>query len=271
MMEIVRLSWPIAAVLAFVFCVKVMTRWWQKRSHRKEDAEQLDTLTPFATSVSGTVIGSEGAAAWSAGLRGPLANEVDDLADKFRQRSRPRFDLALDFQRGPWHVRVSQASMRQQNSNGVGRLVEHRIEVATSVLAPMRITRHAQINFGGRVVTRGPGAPARPHTAELSQAGWLPLRLSPSMDDEFAVSASDLATAARSFTQETLEWFLTRLDELPVLTTGRFLSLTFESGLVYATFPDRIDPATLLTHVDTIVGLLDRMPDARPRHPAVTV
>lgn len=66
--------------------------------------------------------------------------------------------------------------MRQQTGNRVGRLHEHRIEVATSLLAPMRITRHAQISFGGRMLARRE-APAPPRTAELSQAEWLPLRL----------------------------------------------------------------------------------------------
>ncbi|WP_434448001.1 hypothetical protein [Lentzea sp. E54] len=270
MMEIVRLSWPIAGVLAFVLGVKVMTRWWQIRRNRNADGKQRVELTPLATSLGGTVIGPEGAAAWSAVLEAPLSNDVDDFKEKLLQRSKPRFDLALDFQRGPWHVRVSQASMRQQNSNGVDRLLEHRIEVATSLLAPMRIARHVDVSFRDHQLTRR-ASPAPPRTAELSQADWLPLRLPPSADDEFAVAASDLSIAARSFTLENLEWFLAQLDELPLLTNGRFMFLTFESGLVYATFRNSIDPETLVSHVDTIVGLLDRMPDARPRHPAVAV
>lgn len=269
MMELLWLVWPIAAVLVWVFCWKVVARWWQIRRNRKADDRQRLELIPFATTVGGTVTGPEGADAWSAELQGPLESNVDDLTDKLKQRSKPRFELALDFQRGPWHIRVAQASMRQQNSNGVGRLLEHRIEVATTLLAPMRITRHAQVDFGGRVITQGRVSPSRPRTAEVSQSEWLPLRLPPSVEDEFAVAANDLATAARSFTPETLEWFLARLEELPVLTHGRFMFLTFECGLVYATFRDAIDPATLLSHVDTIVGLLDRMPDVRPRHPAV--
>ncbi|MEU7481300.1 hypothetical protein AB0A63_35360 [Lentzea sp. NPDC042327] len=271
MMEILRLAWPIAAVLAFVLSWKVVARWWRMRKNRKADDRQRDALVPLADSLGGTVVGSEAAAAWSAKLLGPLENHADDLTDKLMQRSRPRFDLALDFQCGPWHVRVSQASMRQQTGNGVRRLQEHRIEVATSLLAPMKIARHAEIVFGGRVVTQRREAPARPRTAEQNQADWLPLRLPPSMDDEFVVAASDLSSAARSFTLETLEWLLVRLNELPVLTHGRFMSLTFESGLVHATFPECIDPAVLISHVETIIGLLDRMPDVRPRHPAVAV
>jgi hypothetical protein len=269
MPEFLWLSSPVAAVLIWVLSWKVIARWWQMWRNRKADDTQRDALAPFATGLGGTVVSGDEAAAWSVELQGPLEQEVDGFTEKLKQRSKPRFDLALDFRRGQWHVRVSQASMRQQTGNGVGRLFEHRIEVATSLLAPMRILRHVQTSFQGHEATRR-GAPAPPRTAELSRSEWLPLRLPHPMDGEFAICASDLSAAARSFTVETLEWFLSQLDELPVLTNGRFMFLTFESGLVYATFRDRIDPASLVSHVDTIVGLLERMPDPRPRHPAAT-
>jgi hypothetical protein len=270
MAEILRLAWPVVAVVVARYSFLLVQHWWRIRRYRKADDEQRVELAPFATGLGATVTSPVGAAAWSAELQGPMASYTHGFLNKLTRRSKPRFDLALDFQRGPWHVRVSQASIAMGIFGRLDRKFEHRIEVATSVLAPMMIARHAQISFRGRVVTRR-WSPAPPSTAELSQADWLPLRLPPSVDDEFAVCASDLSTAARSFTLENLEWFLARLDELPVLTHGRHMFLTFESGLVYATFPNSIDPETLMSHVDAIVGLLDRISDARPRHPAVSI
>lgn len=52
---------------------------------------------------------------------------------------------------------------------------------------------------------------------------------------------------------------------------ARRLRLTFEAGFAYVVMMDHIEPDQLMVVVDTIVGLLDRMPGARPRHPAAAV
>lgn len=163
--------------------------------------------------------------------------------------------------------------MRQQGPNGVSRLLEHRFEVATNHLAPMRLTRRQHFDFRGR-----PVAPeylsgwisAQPLTVARENAEWLPLRLPPDAGHEFAVFANDLSSAARAFDHQTMEWLLVQADALPPLV-GRFLSLTFENGVVYTTMHGPIDEGTVLPVVDTIVGALDRMPGVRPRHPAAAV
>jgi hypothetical protein len=43
------------------------------------------------------------------------------------------------------------------------------------------------------------------------------------------------------------------------------------SELVLSPAFDHIEPDQLMVVADTIVGLLDRMPGARPRHPAAAV
>jgi len=271
-MEIVKLVWPVAAVVAFSLSAVVVRRWWQMRRNRKADGEQALVLAPLAADLGGEVVGADRATAWSADLRGPLANHLDGVVDKLLQRSIPKFDLALDFQRGPWHVRVSQASMRQQNSNGVSRLIEHRFEVATARFAPMRLTRRQHVDWRGRPVAPGHlggWMSEQPLTVARENAEWLPLRLPPDVDHEFAVFASDLSSAARAFNPQALEWLLARLDALPPLV-GRFWSLTFENGIVYTTMRGPIDEETLLPIVDTITGVLDHMPNAKSRHPAAT-
>ncbi|HEX7302353.1 hypothetical protein [Lentzea sp.] len=273
MAEFVRLTWPIAAVLAFSLSAVVVRRWWQKRKHRAADEHQAVGLTPLARTLGGEVVRGEGSAAWSADLRGPMANDLDGIVDKMLQRSVPRFDLAVDFMRGTWHVRVSQASMRQQDSNGVGRLIEHRFEVATTLLAPMRLTRRRHADFRGRPVAPGrfSGWTAeKPLTAVREQTEWLPLRLPPAADHEFAVFAADLSGAARAFNPEAAQWLVDRVGDLPPLVAWIF-SLTFESGIVHTTVRGPIDEESLLSVVDVITGLLDLIPDVRPRHPAAAV
>ncbi|MGI5503440.1 hypothetical protein [Lentzea sp. CA-135723] len=269
-MEILKLLWPSLAVIAFSLSAVAVRRWWQLRRNRKADADQAVALAPLAAELGGEVVGADRAAAWSADLRGPLASHVTGFVDKLLQRSKPRYDLALDFRRGPWHVRVAQASMRRQGSRGVIRLQEHRFEVSTARIAPMRLTRRQHTDFLGRSVAPGylsGWLAAQPLTVARTNAEWLPLRLPPETDHEFAVFANDLAVASRAFTPEALEWLVDQADALPVVI-GRFLSLTFENGIVYTTMRGPIDEQTVLPVVDAIVGALDRMPDVRPRHPA---
>lgn len=271
-MELLRQLLPSIGVVAFALSAVAVRRWWQIRRNRKADADQALSLAPLAAELGGVVVGADRATAWSAKVRGPLSNHVSGFVDKMLQRSVPRFDLALDFPRGPWRVRVSQASMRQQKSRGVGRLIEHRFEVATARLVPMRLTRRQHVDFRGRQVGPehlGAWLSARPLTVVRSDGEWLPLRLPAGVDREFAVFGSDLSSTARAFNPEALDWLLARLEVLPPLV-GMFLSLTFEDGVVYTTMRGPIDEATLLPVVDTIVGLLDRMPGVRPRHPAAT-
>ncbi|SEQ29545.1 hypothetical protein SAMN05216188_102680 [Lentzea xinjiangensis] len=49
------------------------------------------------------------------------------------------------------------------------------------------------------------------------------------------------------------------------------MQLTFEAGVVYTVLGNQISRDDLVVVVDTICGLLDRMPGARPRHPAAAV
>jgi hypothetical protein len=271
-METVKLLWPIAAVVAFSLSGVAVRRWWQIRRNRKSDDEQAVALAPLAAELGGEVLRADRATAWSADVQGPLAHHVNGFVDKLLQRSKPGFDLAMDFQRGSWHVRVSQASMRQQNSNGVGRLVEHRFEVATVRVAPMRLRRRQHVDFRGRPVAPGSmdgWTSAQPITAARQNDEWLPLRLPPDVAHEFAVFATDLSSAARAFTPSAVDWLMTQVDALPPLI-GMFLSLTFENGVVHTTIRGPVDEGTVLPVVDMIVGLLDRMHEVRPRHPAAT-
>ena len=251
------------AVLGLVF-------WLSWRSHKKEEREHADALAALANGLGGTVTGPDGASAWSAELRGPMASEARGLVNRLQTSSRRRFDAALDFRRGSWQVRVSEASMKKTVSNGTTTFREHRIEVVTAHLAPLKLCRRLHTDFRGRplapghILTQG-GTAVReaPLTVERQQGQWLQARLPSPVEGEFVAFTSDPFGVARVLNPQAAEWLHAQADSLPLL-------LTFESGLLYATMAGRIDPERLLPTVDAVLGLLDRIPGAAPTLPTTT-
>jgi hypothetical protein len=173
---------------------------------------------------------------------------------------------------------VTEASVRVSNPSGYGVkwVQEHRIEVATARMAPMRIIRPSKYTSSGNPLTLEQieklwmsWVAIPPSTAQSDRAEWHRVPLAPPMDQEFFAYSSDPAAASRELNFDALHWLLDREDELPVF--ARRLRLTFEAGFVYIVMTDHIEPDTLMVVVDTVCGLLDRMPGARPRHPAAAV
>lgn len=89
----------------------------QATARTKAAAKHTTALTPLAESLGGKLIGPGEANAWSPAL----------------QRAQHKPGLSLEFQRGPWHVRVTEASYARDallpNENRMS--FEHWIEVAT--------------------------------------------------------------------------------------------------------------------------------------------
>ncbi|KJK42445.1 hypothetical protein UK23_37210 [Lentzea aerocolonigenes] len=268
------LVWVALAVLFLV-----VRRWLHFRAHRRTRAEQVAALTPLANSIGGRVIGPGGeTTAWSAGVRGPVVEHVEGLFATLLRRSKPQFDLAMDVQRGHWHVRVTEASVRVSNPSGYGVkwVQEHRIEVATARMAPMRIIRPYKHTSTGnplspqRIEEQREGWVARPpSTAQSDHGGWHQVPLAPPMDGEFFACSTDPAAASRELNFDALHWLIDREGDLPVFASK--MRLTFEAGFVYLVMIDHIEPDQVMVVVDTICGLLDRMPGARPRHPAAAL
>ena len=73
----------------------------------------------------------------------------------------------------------------------------------------------------------------------------------------------------RDLNFDALHWLIDCEKNLPL--QAKSMRLTFEAGLVYLVMDHHIDRDSLMVVVDTICGLLDRMPGARPRHPATAV
>ncbi|MFS8099836.1 hypothetical protein LFM09_22170 [Lentzea alba] len=258
--------------LSVVIGFLVGRRWLHFRNHAKGRDAQIAALTPLAQRLGGKVLGPDEAAMWTAELRKPFENEFS-----IALRSKRQFDLSLDFQRGAWHVRVTEASVRYDTRGfGVRWMQEHRIEVATARLAPIKTNRPSKYNSDG-----SPSSPGRlkdkwkefvsykPTTVKRDDAEWAPVPLLSPMDQEFSAYGSDPAAAARELNFDALHWLIEQEESLPIW--AKRMSLTFESGFVYLVVHDHIYPDDLMVVVDMIVGLLDRMPGARPRHPAAAL
>jgi hypothetical protein len=258
---------PLIAIIAALFGLGY---WWNWRRTRKQELAHADGLTALAASLGGRVADPADVHAWSAGLLPPMQSDTDGVSGLLGTVRPPRFDSALDFRRGNWSVRVTEASMEKANSSSSATKYEHRIEVATSLVPPMKISRRLLVDYLGRPVqahqVQDAGAPAEaPQTAVREQRQWLPVRLPEQLDREFTVFTTDPAAVARAFTPQAVEWMLGQAGANPFQSAMPLL-LTFEAGLVFTTAPQRIDPAQVMAKVDVILGLLDRMGVA-PAHP----
>ncbi|GAB2997635.1 hypothetical protein [Saccharothrix stipae] len=263
----------LAPLIAIMLALVGLLVWWRWRGNRKEERQHAESLAALAASLGGRVVGPDEARAWSAELLPPLQGEAEGLVNRAGTVRRPRFETALDFRRGNWSVRVGEASIRKQVATaGTTTIHQHRIDVAASIPAPMKISRRIHVDFRGRPLApdrAGAAGPAAevPVTVEREQRQWLQARLPEPMDREFTVFTTDPAAAARAFTPQAVEWLLGQAGANP-FQSAMPLVLTFEAGLVYATAPQRIDPAQVMAKVDVILGLLERMgvaPAAPPR------
>ncbi|GAA1329545.1 hypothetical protein [Saccharothrix algeriensis] len=262
---------PLIAVLLGLFGLLV---WWKWHGERKEEREHAAALAALANALGGEVADPGEARAWSAELLPPLRDETEGFVNRMGTVRRARVETALDFRRGGWSIRVSEASIRKHVATaGATTIHQHRIEVAASVPAPMKISRRTHVDFRGRPLSpeharaAGPAGEA-PLTVAREQRQWLRAGLPEPVNREFTVFTADPAAAARAFTPQAVEWLLDQTGPNPFLSAMP-LVLTFEADLVYATAPKRIDPDRLLARVDVVLGLLDRM-GATPANPPVT-
>ncbi|MBB5806675.1 hypothetical protein F4560_006443 [Saccharothrix ecbatanensis] len=250
--------------------------WWKWRSERKAERSHAEALVAFAGTLGGRVVGPAEAHAWSAELLPPMKSDTEGVIGWMGTVRRPRFETALDFRRGNWSVRVSEASMEKANSTSSATIYEHRIEVATSIVAPMKISRRLLVDHMRRPLPpkripdpdREPAAEA-PVTVVREQRPWLRTRVPAPVDGDFVVFTTDPSTVARAFNPQFVEWMLGQAGDDPFESAWP-LHLTFEAGLVFATSHRRIDPDKVLAKVDVILGMLDRMPHVTPAHPPVS-
>ncbi|MDT7785240.1 MAG: hypothetical protein QOF58_3659 [Pseudonocardiales bacterium] len=116
-------------ILGIIVAVTVITalvlRDPQRAKARAKAADaHIPSLTPLAESLDGKVLGPGEASAWSPAL----------------QRALHKPGLTLEFQCGPWRVRVTEASLVRGPLFGAGQVFfEQWIEVATIPLAQRRV------------------------------------------------------------------------------------------------------------------------------------
>ncbi|MGM1059227.1 hypothetical protein [Saccharothrix sp. Mg75] len=260
----------LAPLIAIILGLLGLVFWWRWRSNRKEQREHADALTALATTLGGRVVGPDEARPWSAELLPPMQSDTEGFIGWLGTVRRPRFETALDFQRGGWSVRVSEASMEKATSDSSNTFYEHRVEVATSLLPAMKICRRLHVGFGGRPLSPAQAQAAGPAgeppvTVVRDQLDWSQVRLPEPANHEFTVFSTDPAAVSRAFTPQVAEWLVDEAGLSPFEGPMPIL-LTFEAGFAYATSAKRIDPDTITAKVDMIIGLLERM-GAKPAHP----
>jgi hypothetical protein len=112
----------VVIAIAVVFYTTLRPRW-RARERSKVLAEQTPALTELAESLGGSLSGEGQASAWSPRL----------------QRSKSEAELSLDFeQRGPWHVRLTEACNPRPVLTDALLTYEHWIEVATVPVPPRK-------------------------------------------------------------------------------------------------------------------------------------
>ncbi|MBP2334991.1 hypothetical protein JOF41_001169 [Saccharothrix coeruleofusca] len=266
--------WDLAPFVAICLALIGLVYWWGWRRDRAEEREHVNALAALADSLGGkSVVGRSESRAWSADLLPPMKTATEGFFGWLGTIRQPRFETAVDFQRGEWSVRVSEASVKQHVvTAGATISYEHRIEVATSPLPATRICKRVYPEsrrtwlFKNVQVVGPAGEP--PLTAERDQQQWLRVVLPEALDREFTVFSTDPATVRRMFTPQVVEWMLDRTGSPG--TSAMPFALTFEAGFAYTVEHGRIAPDLLLPQVDAILGLLDRM-RAAPAHPPAPV
>lgn len=148
-------AFDLALLVTILLALVGLLFWWKWHGERKEEREHADALATLAGTLGGKVVDRGEARAWSAGLLPPLRNETVGFANRLGTARRVRFETALDFRRGRWPVRVSEASIKKHVViASTTTIYEHRIEVATSPLPAMKMCRRLHEGFMGRPLTQ---------------------------------------------------------------------------------------------------------------------
>ncbi|MET9230955.1 hypothetical protein [Lentzea sp. NPDC003310] len=244
----------LVALFALIF-------WLRARADRKQALDHAAELAKFVAGLGGTLAQ---APAWSADLRRPFAEEYGDVIGWLHRASEARFDHALDFERHGWRVRVTEASIELNSASTQDKVVthtEHRIEVATTALPPLKLVLSS---WGGGSGARRWVAEAPQTAASGPQPQWHELRLPLGLDQLYLAATADPHRAAALLTPAVVE----RLQGESRM--GNLRTLTVEAGIAYTVAVGAIDPKTVLPAVDAVIGVLERVPGAQPSRPAPT-
>lgn len=251
-------------LVGFLAVVGLPLLWLSWRKGKQQALERGEELATFANNVGGTVADAGGhVLPWSVALEPPFLGEHEGAMAMVTVASGPQFVHALEFERNGWAVRVCEATVEVRNLNATDNAStrdEHRIEVATAELVPMKIVV-------GRGTERGllrKWAARMPRTvAEQERPLWMELNL-PETAGHLAFT-SDLPQAGEVLNGHVAAWLHAHADGTS------FSHLTFEAGVVHSSLGGPIDERSVLRRVDALLDLLDRIPGSRPARPATAV
>ncbi|KID32495.1 hypothetical protein HQ32_00364 [Prauserella sp. Am3] len=251
-------------VVVVLVVLPALAAWSSRRGRRRQDTAHAVVLEEFAAGLGGTVHRKRQAGAWSAHLKPPFDRQLAGFR-RFLTTHRPRNEYAVEFARGPWRVRISDASLERRWLPPVpdDTIHERRVEIATADIAPLVLQVKQHTDVDGRPIDPDAGATAPPAPATVAARGgaWVETPVSAPANQHLAAFTGDHAAAARMVNAQATAWLLDRLHPMAPRI------FTFESGLLYVTLPGRIDPAKDVETVNTLLGLLDCIPEASPTPP----
>lgn len=262
-METLLEMWPLLlALLAFGAYMS-----WSNWRKRRRDNESVDAaLTDLAANFGGQVLHGADAGVRSGALSPMLHRQTTGLR-ALTTRRKPRPEIAVQFTTGPWQVRISEWSAvfrgiheRQETH------YEHRIEISTAELAPLKLTERRHVDLGGRPIDQNSAeaigdVDEAPVTVAQRQGQWVQAAIASPAGDDLAAFTTDHAAASRTLNDRATSWLVDRLY-------GTHRTLTFEAGLLYTTTSGRIDGGEVTRTVNTMLGLLECIPEAAPTRPA---
>ncbi|PWK91091.1 hypothetical protein C8D88_1011122 [Lentzea atacamensis] len=113
----------VMVVIAISVVMAALLPHRRARARSEALASRSPAMAELAKTLDGSLSGQAQAGAWSPRL----------------QRSKPEAELSLDFRRGPWHVRVTEACNPKPRFTEALLEYEHWIEIATMPVPPRKM------------------------------------------------------------------------------------------------------------------------------------
>lgn len=258
-MEILLEMWPLLlALLAFGAYMS-----WSNWRKRRRDNESVDAaLTDLAANFGGQVLHGADAGVRSGALSPMLHRQTTGLR-ALTTRRKPRPEIAVQFTTGPWQVRISECSAASTSARKPITSTASRSPPPS--WPPLKLTERRHVDLGGRPIDQNSAeaigdVDEAPVTVAQRQGQWVQAAVDAPAGDDLAAFTTDHAAASRMLNDRATSWLVDRLY-------GTHRTLTFEAGLLYTTTSGRIDGGEVTRTVNTMLGLLECIPEAAPTRP----
>lgn len=255
-------GFEIGLLVAILVAIWLLVMWLGRLSKKRKSDAHFKKLREVAQQASGHVTTDEQESTpRSATLLSPFSGR-DDGVYAFSTVRAPRYDHAISVRRGRWQVRAAQASrvVASPSSPGNGTTsYSYRIEIELAPCTPLKVspivehsTRRNEQGQPERMVVRDDELQQPPAGHDAGQ--WSQLPLPGRYAEQFQAFAADHRSAAEVLNEDSLEWLAQYISQVKTVWA-------IENGLLYVNILlKEIDPDTIISQIDALVGFLDRTP-----------